>query len=160
MAQNLDLLGDPIPENWGGRGRPSHIPTEKNTNKVMVLLALGWAEAKIAGALGITQPTLRKHYFRQLKVRDEARARLEGEMVFSMAAKAVTGDVPAYREVAKALEKADMVEADQVYRPQPTAQAAPKAEKLGKKAERQLEAEELDAGPFAPGAPPQLALKH
>lgn len=39
----FDLLGDPIPEGFGKRGRPEHIPTVENRNKVRLLLALGWA---------------------------------------------------------------------------------------------------------------------
>lgn len=158
MAENLDLLGDPIPANWGGRGRPEHIPTTRNRNKVMVLLALGWSVEKIAASIGITRPTLKKHYFRELKVRDEARARLEGELVVGMAAKALAGDVPAYREVRKAIEKADLVEADQVYRP--TGRAAAKVPKLGKKEERQAAAVEVGEGVYAPGAPPPRPTPH
>ena len=158
MAQNLDLLGDPIPENWGGRGRPAHIPTAENSNKVMVLLAMDWSEEKIAAALGITKPTLRKHYFRQLKVRDEARARLESAMVYSLATKAVTGDVPAYREVSRAMEKADMKREHQAFQATPVAESRPG--RLGKKEERQAAAEEVVAGKFAPGAPPARLMKH
>ena len=125
----------------------------------MVLLALGWEIEKIAAAIGITRPTLKKHYFRELKVRDEARARLEGNLVVGMAAKALAGDVPAYREVRRALDKADLVDADQVYRPtvRPPGKAVPK---LGKKEERQAAAESVGEGIFAPGAPPARATPH
>jgi hypothetical protein len=78
MTENFNLLGDPIPENWGKRGRPPHIPTERNRNKVMMLLAFGWNTDRIAKALSITAPTLRKNYFRELKVRLEARDRMFG----------------------------------------------------------------------------------
>ena len=59
----FDLLGDPILEGFGKRGRPPHIPTEKNRNKIMILLAQGWIDQRISSALGITVPTLRKHFF-------------------------------------------------------------------------------------------------
>lgn len=152
MAENLDLLGDPIPENFGGRGRPPHIPTTTNRNKVMVLLAMDWDEVRIAKAIGITKPTLKKHYFRELKVREEARARLEAQLLVGMAAKALTGDVPAFREIDKRFARADLAGADEAYRP--TALPAPKAEKIGKKAQRQADAELLAEGSLAPGAPP------
>ncbi len=151
MAENLDLLGDPIPENWGGRGRPPHKPTDQNRNKVMLLLALGWADAKIAASLGITPPTLRKHYFRELKVRDEGRARLEARLIAGMAAKALAGDVPAYREIRRALDRADLEASEGVY-VAPQARAA-KPVKLGKKAERLAEAEKI-GGIYSPGPPP------
>jgi hypothetical protein len=157
MAENLDLLGDPIPENWGGRGRPPHIPTVGNRNKVIVLLALEWDEAKIAASLGITKPTLKKHYFRELKVKEEARARLEAELVVGMAAKALGGDVPAYREVRRVLDKADVGAAHASFQSPRTPGA--KSEKLGKKAERQAAAAQVD-GKFAPGAPPSSLISH
>ncbi|HET6972328.1 MAG TPA: hypothetical protein VFH92_14460, partial [Phenylobacterium sp.] len=158
MAENLDLLGDPIPENWGGRGRPPHLPTRANRNKIIVLLAMGWEEAKIAAAIGISKPTLRKHYFRELKVRDEARARLEGELITGMAAKALAGDVPAYREVRRALDKSDVQAVDAVYRPVAEAPAN-KAPRLGKKAQAQADAEQI-AGIFEPGPPPARLTPH
>ena len=73
MTVEFDLLGDPIPENWGKRGRPPHVTTERNCNKIRVLLALGWTNSRIAQALRITGKTLSKHYFRELRQRDEAR---------------------------------------------------------------------------------------
>ena len=69
-----DLFGDPIPANWGERGRPAHIPTQQN--RVSMLVALGWTNPRIAAALYITLPTLRKHYFSELKFREVARDRL------------------------------------------------------------------------------------
>ena len=47
MAEVFDLLGDPIPERWGKRGRPPHIPIERNRNKIRLLLALGWTNLRI-----------------------------------------------------------------------------------------------------------------
>lgn len=157
MAVNLDLLGDPIPENFGGRGRPQHIPTTGNRNKVIVLLAMGWEEPRIAAAIGITKPTLRKHYFRELKVRDEARARLEAELITGMAAKALSGDVPAYREVCRAIEKADLAKAEGAY--QRSAAPAVSTAKLGKKEQRQAAAESV-GGHLLPGPPPARMTSH
>ena len=74
----FDLLGDPIPEGWGKRGRPPHIPTMRNRNKIRVLLALGWSKRWIASAIGITKATLQKHYFVELRQRDEARPGVGG----------------------------------------------------------------------------------
>jgi hypothetical protein len=79
-AKVFDLFGDPVPANWGERGRPEHIPTQKNRNRVSMLVALGWSVARIAAALFVTQPTLRKHYFSELKYRDVARDRLEAAL--------------------------------------------------------------------------------
>ncbi len=60
----FDLLGDPIPENRGRRGRPPHISTERNRYNIKLLLALWWTSTRIAQALRITRATLRKYYFR------------------------------------------------------------------------------------------------
>ena len=75
MTGDFDLLGDPIPKNWGERGRPPHFQTEKKRNKIRYLLALGWTNTRIARALNITGAPRRKYYFRQLRQRDEARQR-------------------------------------------------------------------------------------
>ena len=69
----FDRLGDPIPEGFGKRGRPPHIPTARNRNRVRLLLALGWTKARIAQGLRITGKTLGKHYFRELRQRAEVR---------------------------------------------------------------------------------------
>ena len=84
MSENFDLLGDPIPEGWGKRGRPEHIPTQRNRNKVMLLLALGWSNDRIARALSITRPTLKRHYFRELRFRDEARDRMDAALAHKL----------------------------------------------------------------------------
>ncbi len=84
MDQNFDLFGDPIPENHGKRGRPPHMVTQENRNKVMMLLALGRSNERIAAALGITAPTLRKNYFRELKGRLDARERLDAALAMKL----------------------------------------------------------------------------
>ncbi|MBP0438432.1 hypothetical protein [Tianweitania sediminis] len=94
----FDLLGDPIPANFGGRGRPPHVPTKENRNKIMLLLAQGWVDKRIAGALGISEPTLRKHYFRELKVRDLARDRVEAIGLLSLWNMGREGNVAAMKE--------------------------------------------------------------
>ncbi len=69
----FDLLGDPIPKGFGKWGLPEHIPTERNRNKIRPLLSLSWANRRIARALRTAGKTLSKHYFRELRQRDEAR---------------------------------------------------------------------------------------
>jgi DNA-binding NarL/FixJ family response regulator len=54
MGEILDLFGDPVPANWGQRGRPEHIPTQQNRNRVSMLVALGWSNKRIAAALFVT----------------------------------------------------------------------------------------------------------
>jgi hypothetical protein len=62
-AEFRDLFGDLIPPKRG-RGRPSHVPTIENLNKIKAWRKHRIPKAKIAKALGITKPTLLAHYFR------------------------------------------------------------------------------------------------
>ncbi len=68
----FDLVGDPIPEGWGKRGRPAHIPTHENHNRISRLLAFRRANRRISQALRITGAALRRYYFRVL-VRADAK---------------------------------------------------------------------------------------
>jgi hypothetical protein len=125
VAGDFDLLGDPIPEGFGRRGRPPHLVTEEKRNKVMLLCALDWSSEKIAQALGITPPTLRKNYFRELRSRLDARARLEASLLAGAFGQAAKGNVGAMKLIDERLRRHDLQRAA----PVPTA----KAEKLGKK---------------------------
>lgn len=110
--EEFDLFGDPVRFPSGRRGRPSHVATQKNRNKVMVLLALGWSNERIAGALHITQPTLRKYYFSELKARDIQRDRLDAWRFEKVIAAAQEGNVGGMRLLAQMIEKNDLVLAD------------------------------------------------
>jgi len=129
----FDLLGDPIPVNWGKRGRPPHIPTPENRNKIMLLLAQGWTDARIAGALGITVPTLKKHYFSVLKARDVARDRVESIGLLSLWNMGREGNVAAMKEYFRRHDATigDVFD-DQVDR---------ERRKIGKKEQTRLEAD-------------------
>lgn len=124
-----DLLGDPIPEGHGKRGRPPHIPTDRNRNKVRLLLAFGWRPPRIAAALRITGDTLRKHYFVELRQADEAKHALEAEHLSLVYEAAKGGNVGAMKELGRMLDKLNLVLAT----PRPDAEPD-KRETLGKKA--------------------------
>ncbi len=125
MDENLDLLGDPIPGNWGKRGRPPHIPTQRNRCKIRQLLDLSWVDNQIARALRFTKATLRKHYFAELRTREEARPALEAAHLMMFYEAAQGGNVGAMKEFGRVIEKHDLA---RMRPPQ-----APKPEKLGKK---------------------------
>lgn len=105
---DFDLLGDPIPEGHGRRGRPPHIPTDENRRKVMVLMAFDKNEEQIAAALSITPPTLRKHYFRELRSRLEARHRLDGKLLAALLTEVDKGNVSAIDKMFKRLDRHDL----------------------------------------------------
>jgi hypothetical protein len=148
---NLDLFGDPIPEHWGRRGRPPHVPSVDNRNKVKMLLALGWTDERIANSLSISQPTLRKHYFLELKFRDEARDRLEARyaMLVWQGVEALSG--AAFKEFRRIVDHGDAVNADKKVRHRAT--DGPRPQKLGKKEERQLAAHQVGGKFTTPSAP-------
>ncbi|UGY14187.1 hypothetical protein HAP48_0037365 [Bradyrhizobium septentrionale] len=147
MAEVFDLFGDPVPANWGGRGRPEHVANQQNRNRVSLLVALGWSNQRIAAALFITQPTLRKHYFSELKFRDVARDRLVAQVGVKLMDGVNAGNVSAIREFQKYLERNDLMLYGQTQKPAKAAPAekAP-AEKVGKKAAALAAAHQPDAG--------------
>lgn len=102
-----DLFGDPIPKKRAGR--PAHIPTRKNRDKVLVLLALGWQSERIANALHVSLPTLHKHYRKELKARGVQRDRLDAWRMECAAQAAAGGNVGAMRLLDKLIEKNDRI---------------------------------------------------
>ncbi|KKC24969.1 hypothetical protein WP12_17030 [Sphingomonas sp. SRS2] len=153
-AEFFDLLGDPIPPEHVGRGRPPHVVTDEKRFKVMLLLALEKTEAEVAAAIGISDKTLRKHYSRQLKVRDDARLRLEGEIWKTVAMKAATGDTGAIRELNRMLDKHDQVRLSKSIAQRPPSEE--KASPLGKKEKARQAAHEVDGMYAPPAAPNQI----
>ncbi|MBY8826110.1 hypothetical protein [Sphingomonas colocasiae] len=104
---DFDLLGDPIPEGLGRRGRPPHIATDQNRSKVMLLLAQGWPNWRIARAMGITDKTLAKYYFRQLAVRDGALDKVKAGHLALLWEQAKAGNVSALKEIGKTIDRLD-----------------------------------------------------
>ncbi|WP_249696459.1 hypothetical protein [Stappia sp. WLB 29] len=145
MSDVLDLFGNPMLDEPPRRGRPQHAVTPETRNRVSMLLALGWSNARIASVLNITLPTLRKHYFFELRQREAARDRMEARR-FELAWKAaVAGNVGAMREVGRLLDRNDAMLAEAAF-------AAPAAKKdtatpspaAGKKDQQKLQALEAE----------------
>ncbi|WP_315759317.1 hypothetical protein [Bradyrhizobium sp. SZCCHNRI2007] len=147
MADAFDLFGDPIPANRGKRGRPQHVPTTENRNRVIVLLAMGWSNERIAGAMRITEPTLKKHYFSELRDRDIQRDRLNAALLME-GYKGVQngGGASAIRMFVQLVERNDLMTYGQSLKPQAAKPKAVKAEKIGKKAAEIAAAQHPDAG--------------
>lgn len=124
--QELDLLGDPVPPNFGGRGRPQHVPTPMSWLKVNAMWAFGFSNDECASALGISGPTFRKWYFRKSlhkAARAEAMLRLKAERFGKLIELMRADNVPAIKELGRLIEREEL-------RLKPP---APKEEKLGKK---------------------------
>ncbi|WP_316234647.1 hypothetical protein [Bradyrhizobium sp. SZCCHNR1020] len=144
MAEVFDLFGDPVPANWGQRGRPEHIPTQQNRNRVSMLVALGWSNSRIAAALYVTVPTLRKHYFSELKFREVARDRLEAGIAMKLWDGVQAGSVPAIKEFRSFLDRNDRMEIERTMATAP-AGANDDRSRLGKKDADKRRAIDADA---------------
>lgn len=140
----IDLFGDPVPDGFGLRGRPQHIATSENRNKVLLLLALGWGNERIARALYITKPTLRKFYKAELKRRDEQRDRMDAALAMRLWRLVEDGSVPAMKEFRELVRRNDLMTYGQTERPQPTQQ--PKPQSKGKKEQALEDAQRPDTG--------------
>lgn len=110
MNQIFDLFGDPVPSNWGQRGRPEHVASQQNRNRVSMLVAAGWSNPRIAAALFITVPTLRKHYFSELKFREVARDRLNANMLTKLWELFMGGSVAAGKEFRDVMRENDRMQ--------------------------------------------------
>lgn len=106
----VDLFGEPVPANWGQRGRPEHIPSQHNRHRVTMMIALGWSNERIAATLYITVPTLRKHYTSELRFRDVARDRLKATMATKLWYLFMSGNnVAACKEFRSLVEQNDLM---------------------------------------------------
>lgn len=144
MTERFDLFGDPVPENWGQRGRPQHIPTAENINKVTMLVALGWGNERIAAALDITPPTFRKHYFSLVKrLRSTARDRLDASFAMHLWKQVQEGNVGAQRLWLLFQDRNDRMGAEAAMAASPADK--PAADRIGKKLIDEQRAVDADA---------------
>jgi hypothetical protein len=146
MTEKFDLFGNPWVDRPTKRGRPPHDVSAKNRNRVSMLVALGWTNPRIACALGITLPTLHKHYFYELRQREVARDRLELrrlELAWDLAEK---GNVGAFKEFGKLLERNDRMEIERELGDDSKLTEKPAApERVGKKVQDAQRALDADA---------------
>ncbi len=151
MAENLgvDLFGDPVLSREEARGRPEHKWTIENSNKVLLAFARGLDVKAAAVAIGVSVPTLRKHYFAEVAKRDAAKLRMEMTQLERLNRAAAGGNVAAEKELGKRLDKAALADtAERVANRGRNGAPAPKA-KLGKKEEAVAKAEAV-RGKYAP----------
>lgn len=104
----FDLFGNPVRPGMGGRGRPAYEATEKDRNKVKLLLAVGWSNSRIANALAISLATLKRYFRAELKVRDQMRDRLEAARLEKAMDLAQGGNVGAMRQLDRLIDRQDI----------------------------------------------------
>lgn len=120
----------------------------------MALMAFDKNETQIAAALSVSVPTLKKHYFRELRQRLEARQRIEGKLVGALLREVDKGNVSAIDKLFKRLDKHDLALLADRAANRGSEQREPVAPK-GKK-EAAKEAAAKVGGKFAPPSAPRL----
>lgn len=127
-------------------GRRPYEPTDEDREKVRVLKAGGMSNEAIAEAVGISEPTLRKHFRSDL---DIGSAKVAADVLMARYRAALGGNVSAQN---KLLEQIGVATAAGRVK-----QREAKAPKLGKKEEQQQAAEKV-GGKFSVPLPPKLVV--
>jgi hypothetical protein len=149
------LFGEEVYLTPRKKGRPPFEWTEENSNKVSMLLAMGWTNERIASVVidprtgkSISMPTLKRHFRAELSVRQAARDRLMATRLMQTFTEADKGNVGAQRLFDQLVAKNDMMLADARMRQGDHKANASEtsAEKLGKKQIAQRQADELADG--------------
>lgn len=84
-------------------GRPRHEPTGRSRDRVRILVAAGMGTAEIAVALGISEPTVRRHYAAELAT---GGAEKRAELIERLYRTAMAGNTTALREMLAMIDKA------------------------------------------------------
>ncbi|RVT80210.1 hypothetical protein EM858_04230 [Agrobacterium sp. CNPSo 2736] len=128
-------------------GRSEFQPTDEDREKVRVLKACGMSNVGIADVIGVSEPTLRKHFSLEL---DRATAKVRAELLMARYRSAMGGNVSAQN---KMIEQVAAVDAQAKRAPE----KQEKKPKLGKKEEQKAAAQAI-GGKFAPPSPPKLVV--
>ena len=145
MEPNFDLFGHPVREGFGNRGRPPYEPTEKDRNKVKLLLALGWANQRIANAVGVSPATLKRYFRADMKERDAMRDRLDARRFEIAFEQANAGNVTALRELGAMIDRNDRMVIESKLGKVGGDDEQSTKDKLGKKAVNEQRAHAADA---------------
>lgn len=141
MMRDFDLFGNPLPRNLGAVGRNEHVATAQNVSRVRQLVIAGWTTDDIAQELGISRPTLRKHYLPDVKKgRVVAMSELKAKTIARLDKAADDGNVAAMKELLRIVNDEEIN--DGIGAPQQTA-AEPQ---LGKKEQAQRAAQNAHEG--------------
>lgn len=142
-------------------GHPFFSPTIADRIKVEQLLACGMSQDDIARAIGITKPTLIKHFPEEIAT-GALRKRAEViQMIFKSADKGVVSAQKYLEEVTRITTAADAVHARGAVPAKDEEVIVPRAPKLGKKEERNLAAERVaESGLYAPPRAPKLVVNN
>lgn len=133
MEENFDLFGHPVRPGKGAKGRPPYEPTERDRNKIKLLLALGWSISRMANAIAVSPATLKRYFRAELKQRDAMRDRLDARRFEIAMEQANAGNVAALKELGKMIDRSDMMDIDRQLREAQSDAPKKTSDKLGKK---------------------------
>jgi hypothetical protein len=139
-----------------GRGRPAHVWTAENSNKVSLLFACGHKSADIARVLGITKPTFYKHYFNEIARAGHAPLMMKARQLERLNQAAEGGNVAAEKALAGMIQAEQVRTLGEKIKDRGRSEGAP-SPRLGKK-EAAKEAAANASGKFAARTPPPLLL--
>lgn len=143
--EGLDEMPVSVPVK-NSRGRPEHVPDKLTRRTVERCVACGMSHKDTARAIGITHPTLEKHYADELQ---NGPSRFRREVIGMLIVSAKSGNVSAQRKLA-AMTGFDIDD--------PVEQLDSK-KKLGKKELQQNKAENV-SGKYAAPEPPRLIINN
>ena len=155
FSGEVDLFGCPVLVREAKRGRPEHVRTPEIAKRVSMLFAIGRTVEAVAAAIGVTQPTLRKHYFSEVQQRQALLDRLEADQLAKLFDQSANGRTAATKllldrcDDARAARFAAAVVKDRRQSDKP----APKGKK-----EQQREAAGNVAGHYAPREAPAMLI--
>jgi len=140
-------------------GRPEHEPTEEMIINIMVLLASGMTNREVAQTVGLSVPTLRKHYLHLTRCKAVLLQRLRTKLRTAQIQQGLAGSAAA---LSAALRMLDTVDAERVARALKDKAANQPAQRGGyvSKKERRMETAMSIGGKFAPPAGPRLVANN
>ena len=130
-------------------GRKPHIPTKRSREQVQLRAAIGWSQEQIAADLDMNRTTFLKHYKADFKL---GKLRKRGEAVDLLWGSARGGNVSAQKAMIALMVEAKGEAGKLPLKPkqpenvEPVAPPPARSLKLGKKVQRQIEAENAGVG--------------
>lgn len=156
FASAPDLVPTPHPvprrqRRSGAGGRKRYQASERDREKVAVLVSAGMTIDEIARAMSLSEPTLRRYYAAELET---GALRKRGEMLMALNKAALKGNVAALKESLAIMDRANLEALQNSMRgkgkaeePSPAAPVAPPpASDVGKKVQAEIDAHQVATG--------------
>lgn len=155
MVGDFDLFGNPVETPDRKVGRPEHVPSEESIINIMVLLASGMTNREVAAIVGISVPTLRKHYFHLTRRRDVLLSRLRTKLRVAQIQQGLAGNASALSGALRTLDTVSAEATASNLKKRAANQSEPRKGYVSKK-EQRLESAAAVGGKYAVPAPPRL----